>query len=440
MTDITVELPRVKGQPSFATVPKQRSDDRPVGRDEGLGVLPRRLVGIREEILDWVPEERARYTRLGLLLAFTGAMAAISLFVALEQVVEVPWIVLVPVALFWGGLVLAIDSWMVASTHGSLGSRRWLMFLPRLVMAGLLGSVIAEPFVLWIFHPAIETNVKEFQDAATAKQAGMWTKCNPPGGESTAGIADCNGYQLGIAGTTSVQNNLDSLEAERTKLDTDITTMKGQLDAKQGFAQDECAGVKRTGTSGSAGKGFRCDRAWKVATDFEKEIDLPAKRLKLASLDQQIGGLTGTLATDQQTHGKIVEEKIKAKVAKIEGDYGTIDIIDRSQGLERLSGDSNFVFSAQWLLRLLLIMVDCLPVLAKILGGTTSYDRLVHDQLQAGQRFYGYNLKVVEHSADSSAQQNIHRIDERSRAVQERHDEDLDAEIDRRAKRYAAEG
>ncbi|MEV6636808.1 DUF4407 domain-containing protein [Actinoplanes sp. NPDC051470] len=443
MTTDTVELPRIRLSPEDlgrATTQPTVADRRPVEPDPSVAVLPRRLIGIREDILDWVPEERPRYTRLGLILVNTGLMAAISLFVAVQRVLDVPWPVIVPMALFWGVLVLAIDSWMVSSTHGSTGHKRWLMFVPRLIMAVLLGSVIAEPLVLWIFHPAIHANVEHDRQEQIRTEAGLWARCNPATGGSTAAVPECHDYQLGVDGTAAAQGSLVNLSAERDKLSGDVTRLNDELDVKQKFAQDECAGVKRDGTSGRAGKGFRCDRATQVADRFQREIDLPAKRARITELDTQINAQTGTLAGQQKSHSDVVAQGIKTKVDAFAGSFGKIDIIDEARGLERLSDESPFVTAAQWLVRMLLIMVDSLPVLAKILGGTTSYDRLVNAKLQAGLRFFGHRLSVVDHTVEASVQQTIHQIDERTRAVQEQHDQDLDEEIDRRTARYAVPG
>lgn len=442
-TDTTVEFPDARTSTDdlgSATTQLYEVDRRPVDPDTGIALHARRLIGIREDVLDWVPEERARYTRLGLILVNTGLMAAISLFVAVRRVLEVPWPVIIPIALFWGFLVLAIDSWMVASTHGSTGNKRWLMFLPRLVMAVLLGSVIAEPLVLWIFHPAIHANVEHDRQMQTRVEAGLWSRCNPSTGDSTADVPECRNYQLGMNGTTASQGNLANLAATRNQLSKEVTTLNAQLTGKQQFAQDECAGVKRNGTSGRSGKGFRCDSAWQVVDDFEREVDLPAKRDRITGLDQQITALGGTLADEQKTHGQLVEQQVKAKVDAFAGSFGMIDIIDEARGLDRLSDQSGFVNWAQWLVRILLIMVDSLPVLAKILGGTTSYDRLIHQRLQAGQRFFGHRMLVVEHGVEAAAQQSIHQIDEQSRAVQEKHDQNLEDEIDRRTERYVQRG
>lgn len=63
----------------------------PARPEHGVPRLLRRLAGIREDVLDWVPEERPRYTRLGLIVANTGIMAAAAMLIALTSVISVPW-------------------------------------------------------------------------------------------------------------------------------------------------------------------------------------------------------------------------------------------------------------------------------------------------------------------------------------------------------------
>lgn len=453
-TDITAELPRARSsaEQSGAGRPSSRATGRasagaadalyvrPVAPDlAAVPLMARRLVGVREEILSWVPEERPRYTRLGLIVVSTGMIAAISLLAALMRVLDVPWVLVVPIALGWAAVVITIDSWMVASTHGALGYGRWLMFLPRLAMAVLLGAVIAEPLVLWIFHPAIDTNVAQHRQKLIEEETGRWTACNPTDGRDTTGLPGCRDYQLGRSGPAAAQTTLAGLESQRTKLSNDYTRAARQRDAKQAFAAKECAGAKLDGTSGQQGWGPRCKKAWQVAAEFERQADLPGMKKNIDAIDLRIKDLTNTLGTDQRSYQQVVEKGIADQVADYRMTFGRVDIIEQAKGLQRLSHESGFVWAAQWLVRALLIMLDCLPVLAKILGGSTFYDKLVNRQLRTGQSFHGLNLDYCERSVQASTQAGIDEIDDRRRQDQEQHDEDMDTEIDRRAQRYAAE-
>jgi len=177
----TIELPvqRANGtprpaSPGGASLPlnsyrPRRPTTRPGSRQRfALGRRLRAVAGVDEELLDWVPEERARYTRLGAIILNTGLLAGLSLATALTTFLHVSlWIVL-PVALVWAYVIVSFDGWLIASTHGVLSRSKWRMFLPRLVISLLMGAAIAEPLVLWVFDAAIHKNVLDVRQAMMA--------------------------------------------------------------------------------------------------------------------------------------------------------------------------------------------------------------------------------------------------------------------------------
>src|SRR4051794_5918926 len=70
------------------------------------------LVGVDEEILADVPEERARYSCMGALVLAAGIMATFSASVFLSKV-GVPFLLVLPLALLWGLLILSFDRALV---------------------------------------------------------------------------------------------------------------------------------------------------------------------------------------------------------------------------------------------------------------------------------------------------------------------------------------
>jgi hypothetical protein len=134
-------------------------------RRPAIGRRLRGVAGVDEEILDWVPEERARYTRLGAIVLNTGLLAGLSLATALTTFLHVSLWIVIPVALVWAYVIVSFDGWLIASTHGLLSRSKWRVFLPRLVISLLMGAIIAEPLVLWVFDPAIHKNVLDTRQA-----------------------------------------------------------------------------------------------------------------------------------------------------------------------------------------------------------------------------------------------------------------------------------
>src|SRR5437899_10840193 len=94
-----------------ATSPAEPTEgpDRPAPPDWGLRRWLRVLVGIREDVLDWVPANRPHYTAFGVLVLNTGLLAAAAMFSALTKIVSVPLAALIPAALLWGWIILRID-------------------------------------------------------------------------------------------------------------------------------------------------------------------------------------------------------------------------------------------------------------------------------------------------------------------------------------------
>jgi len=136
---------------------------RPVMPKRGIPRLMRRLVGVDEGILDWVPEERPRYTRLGFIVLNTGLLAGLAMHMALTSVTHAAWWLLLPADLLWALIIITIDSWLISSTHGIERSAQFWVYLPRLLVSILLGLAIAEPLVLTVFHQSIGNEISEYR-------------------------------------------------------------------------------------------------------------------------------------------------------------------------------------------------------------------------------------------------------------------------------------
>lgn len=116
----------------------------------------RRLIGIREEILDRESAERARYTWYGAIVLNTALLGGASMAMAISTIREgTPVAVAIVVGLVWAWIVLALDSWLVSSTHGYTGGRAVRMLVPRLFLSLVLGLTIAEPLLFQIFDREI---------------------------------------------------------------------------------------------------------------------------------------------------------------------------------------------------------------------------------------------------------------------------------------------
>jgi hypothetical protein len=69
--------------------------------------------------------------------------------------------------------------------------------------------------------------------------------------------------------------------------------------------------------------------------------------------------------------------EIEKRVAVQRERMTSIGLLERDSTLSELAKASPTVLVATWALRLLVCLIDCLPVIATLLGGTSAYDRLV---------------------------------------------------------------
>ena len=120
------------------------------------------LSGADEEILGYVPSERTRFESLGWAILITSCMAMISMWFALSSALGINGILAIPVAVFWGLVIMGIDRWLITSMPLE-GNRKFAMAVPRVLLAILLGTLISTPLVLRIFQSEINAQMAVMQ-------------------------------------------------------------------------------------------------------------------------------------------------------------------------------------------------------------------------------------------------------------------------------------
>jgi hypothetical protein len=117
------------------------------------------LSGARADLLEWVPEERPRYLRVGAMLLNSSILALLSMVVALTAIGISIWLA-VPAAAFWGVVVLNLDRLLVAGLHFPRPRKRVLAAVSRLIISVVAGGVVAMPLQLWVFRSAIDRRMR----------------------------------------------------------------------------------------------------------------------------------------------------------------------------------------------------------------------------------------------------------------------------------------
>jgi hypothetical protein len=411
----------------------------------------RMLTGVDETLLSRVWEERARYTGLGAIVLGTALMATFSMSDALDQALGPVWPVLIIGALFWGTFICCIDRWLISSTHG-VRSSRWKIFLPRLVMALLFGIIIATPLVLTIFGSAIVSRAHDDQQNAVTTYGSQLKSCNPLPNPVTGAVAAPPSWcgQLTLPIPDPAIGLTQTIAQEKAQRDLDGQTLAAdnqRIERSDVTVRDECNGVSGQGLSGIPGVGPNCERDRQQENNFEQQNNVGQLEAQLTSLNQKIAGQGATVGTETQAYSNAITTAISDKVSTRQDNEGRIGLLNRIDALGELISSNAVIAVATVLLGLFVLMVDCLPVLSKLMSGTTRYDQLVEHRLRTAEKVAAGAMRVSErhmtgsdevafHSIESEIRARLERIDEESRVGKARRDAELSRQIAELAAEY----
>ncbi|MBV1849037.1 DUF4407 domain-containing protein [Catellatospora tritici] len=361
-----------------------------------LGRRLRVLAGVDEALLDRVPQERAWYTSLGGVVLGTATIAAFSMFFAISQAIGGShWLVIVPVAV-WFLFILNVDRWLVSSRLGTGWFRRVPVLVMRVLMAVFFGIVIAEPLVLKIFETAVVQHVADQRTEHLADLAGRLKVCNPVPGSADAAPADCKATETFNFDQSPVAT-LRELQARRADADALLKTIDAdtaQLRAINDLARRECVGDSGAGLTGQRGVGPNCRRLRAEADTFARNHNISGNSAKLATLRTQISELESAARASHAAFEAEREAKVKARVEEERSHQGAIGLLERLGALHDLADSSGVLAVGIWAVRIFFILVDCMPILVKFVGGTTTYDRLVSQQLAVAERDLNHDIEA----------------------------------------------
>jgi hypothetical protein len=377
--------------------PDDQADSLGTARPEparwGLGRVLRLATGVREDALAMVPSEYARYTSMGGVVAGTAVMAMLSMAAALYWVFGgfQPFIlVAVPV---WGLFILSLDRWLMSSTSVGHTGQAARKLLPRLLLSIALGVVLAEPLLLGVYNTAINERVsKDRQEELTTREARLRV-CNPVPGTPEADKPEakdpgCRDYLLSLGGDSpaALQSQLNDLTTQKTTLkesyDKDATAY-ADLEEK---ARLECNGTSGPGLTGRFGEGINCRRLRTEADQYRSDHHIDENGAKLKDLEDQINTLNTRLGDARNNYAAAVNTAIEKDLAEVKGRQGKVGLLERFRTLDELVSENGYVRVTQWAIRIFFILVDALPVILKVLTGTTSYDRIIDERLGRQER------------------------------------------------------
>ena len=400
------DAPRPELAPTpMASEPREARLRRHDPRRPSLSLIRRMAVlgGADNDVLDEVPEEVPRFVQMFLVLAGTALVSALSMMFALLTGVRVSIFLAIPLALVWGLIIFNLDRFLTSTMRSTKNLFRLLgLALPRVIMAALIGVVVAEPLVLQIFQNDItrevnSTNVTQAlsdQDAVTngpEKQALDAATAQVSALENQAATGIVTGTSSTSAESAAAQQTVDQLTQQ-------LAAQQTVIDQARAVYQCELTGQGAgtvPGCTGLAGEGASSDAAQAQLQQAQSAYDSLSAQLQQAQSTLAAANTAGTEAAastadanKQQAEDQLpaartqYEAALAAYNARAEsvadGNAGAVGLLSQITALERLSDREPVLRWAHYLIAALFFMIELLPVLVKVLtgfGGPSLYEK-----------------------------------------------------------------
>jgi hypothetical protein len=364
------------------------------------------LSGADEEILAYVPSDRARFESLGWAILITSGMAMISMWFALSSALGINGILAIPVAVFWGLVIMGIDRWLITSMPID-GSRKFAMAVPRVLLAVLLGTLISTPLVLRIFQSEINAQMAVMQQRnyssflANQQSSQVNQQVTTFGNElqQLNTVINSRGAQTG---NSAADPQLVAYNKQLTVLQGQLshwTTLKTQYynayicqlyggptcpkkgagpAYKASFASYQQASAQVTSTQGQISH---------VQGEIQQRDQFLASTSK-ASQQQRYTEALNQQPLVQGEYNTAVQRKNQLQATFFAQNQAAHGILMRLEALSQLSNGNFTVTAARFLLFLLFLVIECLPVTVKLLQRPGQYEAALRVAKQAEQRDY----------------------------------------------------
>jgi Domain of unknown function (DUF4407) len=352
------------------------------GRHRRIGDGLAALAGARPDVLEAAPSARARFIALGGVLLSTGALAVLSAAFAVHMALGVWWPFALLLGIGWGAVVVNLDRMLlVGMAHDASLRRNLVLAVPRVGLALVLGVVIATPLTLQVFHREIDTEIVALQ----AEASDEYKKAL----DSDACFAGLPALRERVAAQEATVASGGRSAADVAPVQARVTAAQAAYDQavrtqRDLQAQAQCE-LNGTCGTGQAGTGTAYQEA-KAAADAQAALVSSAK----ASLDAAVVAASSAearaaqqaaadLATDEAELARLTADQTRLQAAFDATNSDNDGILMRLQALGRLSDSNVTLKAAHWMLSLLFMCIEILPVLMKLLlnfSPASAYDKV----------------------------------------------------------------
>ncbi|MEQ8519481.1 MAG: DUF4407 domain-containing protein [Cytophagales bacterium] len=306
--------------------------------------------GANTSLLKKAETDSEKYVGIGATIFFTGVFAALAAAYALYTVFDN--ILLSSVfGIVWGLMIFNLDRFIVSSMRKKEDTlNEFLLALPRIVLAILISIVIAKPLELKIFEKEIDTELISMNQEVRSSQENFAK---------------------------------EKYIAEKAVINSAISNLKTEIAQKES-QRDELREKARKEADGTGGTMLRnAGPIYKIKKADADKVDAELKDLKDKNL---------ALITDYYGKMKDLDSNMQSELATLEkAEIG--GPAARLEAMNRLSAKSEAIWWANIFIILLFIVVECAPILVKLISSKGPYDYLLE------AREYGFETAILKDKA-----------------------------------------
>jgi hypothetical protein len=366
--------------------------------------------GTNVEVLEKCPTDHSKYFGVGGTIVFTALMASFAggyaFFTAFKST---------PLAfafgVFWGLLIFNLDRYIVSTIGKGDGTSKitkeeWKIAAPRLIMAILLGFVIATPLELKIFETEIQTVVERLKIDKAEELKSRDVSFNTEFEETKTKLAKVendlteltnnkkqlsdNAGQFFDDKKKDLQKDLSSKISELNVIENKVSSLHSSY---IGALKDSLAtNIINSRKSLRDQEIIKRDKLRKERITIENEIkDLnDNKGAAILAEQQKIDKQISLLVNEKETLLDRVSELSKTRTNKrenydnkVENYDGFAAHLEAMSILTEIKRDENgnlkipAMFWAKWLITLLFIFIEVAPVLFKLMTDSGPYDDIM---------------------------------------------------------------
>lgn len=358
--------------------------------------------GVQQDELKKFPTEHAKYTGIGSTVAITAIMAMLTGGYAISRVFDT-WFFTIFFAVFWGSVIFVLDRFIVSTIVKNDEELKWkeaVRYIPRIIIAVLLGLIIAMPLKLKIFEKEIAGEIKRYEKEYIASEGKK--------------IRDNYAVQLGSFNQTKLdlfkqleglKNAINQAQSRMDQAEYEMT-----CEAQGGV---NCDGVQLQG-SGRAGRGS----VYREKREKFERLKTEYQEIRQSNLSEKTP-IEQALNANQLEINEL-ENKRELEVASVKGVYSISNgILAEMEALSRLSNSKDHpgMGTIITFFTIFFMMIEIAPVLTKWMSKAGPYDYRIaeinHQEKLSRQKLMHDRNETVKNEIESTLKLTKQNLDEK---------------------------